>query len=310
MSTIVAGLCVSHATAQNTALPRTKDRESADRFLAGVDEARRVIEKAQPDVLVVAGSNHFHGVFLDLMPAFTLGVGECDAEGEGETPVGPFIVDAQLGQALAWGLAEREFDIAISLRLHVDHGIAIALQQMTPDLDVPFVPLVINSFAPPLPTMARCRALGEAVRSIVEADGEDKRVAIVGTGGISHHLPFIPKWWIEPETEADKVLHEFLMPRDQEMTARYAQVRGETMKDAPSGVNPEFDEEIMDLVVGRDWDALLGLTDDQIEERGGNGAQEIRAWVFAASAVDGTARKIAYAPMHEWHTGMGVVALA
>src|SRR5262249_38399907 len=172
---------------------------------------------------------------------------------------------------------ERDFDMAISLRLTVDHGITLALQYVTPELDVPIVPLIINSFTQPLPTMRRCRALGEAVRQIIEKDGQSKRVAVVATGGISHDLPFFPKWY-EAETEQEQYFVDAMFPRDDEGTKKWAEARGSVMKGHTPLVNEAFDEEVLRMVTERDWDAILALTDDHIDRFGGNGAHEIRSW--------------------------------
>jgi 2,3-dihydroxyphenylpropionate 1,2-dioxygenase len=63
------------------------------------------------------------------------------------------------------------------------------------------------------------------------------------------------------------------------------------------------------MLVARDWDGLLSYSDAEIDRIAGNGAQEIRNWVVAAAAVEGSGRKLAYAPLTEWHTGMAVATL-
>ena len=47
------------------------------------------------------------------------------------------------------------------------------------------MPVIINSIFPPLPTLARCRALGAALARAL-ADGPARRVGILATGGLSH----------------------------------------------------------------------------------------------------------------------------
>ena len=39
----------------------------------------------------------------------------------------------------------------------IDHGVTHAVQYVLPGLDMPVVPLLVNTFAPPLPRLARCR---------------------------------------------------------------------------------------------------------------------------------------------------------
>src|SRR5262249_33483361 len=54
---------------------------------------------------------------------------------------------------------------------------------------MPMVPIIINTLYPPnQPTPRRCYELGEAVKSAIEEFPEDLRVAVIGSGGLSHFL--------------------------------------------------------------------------------------------------------------------------
>jgi 3-O-methylgallate 3,4-dioxygenase len=54
---------------------------------------------------------------------------------------------------------------------------------------VPIVPVCINTYYPPnQPTPRRCYKLGQAIRAAVESYPGDKRVGIVGSGGLSHFV--------------------------------------------------------------------------------------------------------------------------
>jgi len=48
------------------------------------------------------------------------------------------------------------------------------------------VPIVVNAFAPPMPSLKRCRHVGAFVREVIERWPTKKRIAVVGTGGLSH----------------------------------------------------------------------------------------------------------------------------
>ena len=89
---------------------------------------------ARPDVAVIVGPNHFRGLWLDLMPAFVLGVGEVVAAGEHGTPEGPLPADPAFARELLDALYEDEFDVAFSGRLTIDHGITHAVQYLLTDL--------------------------------------------------------------------------------------------------------------------------------------------------------------------------------
>ena len=157
MAEIVSGVGASHSTLMNTHWDQAIHKDRAKRFRDALGEARDRIAARQPDVALIVGSNHFRGFWLDLIPAFTMGVGECTASGESGTPSGPQPVDVPLARHIAGTLVEGgRFDIAWSARLQIDHGQSQAIQYLLAGLDIPIIPLVVNVFAPPLPTTGRC----------------------------------------------------------------------------------------------------------------------------------------------------------
>jgi aromatic ring-opening dioxygenase catalytic subunit (LigB family) len=68
--------------------------------------------------------------------------------------------------------------------MHLDHGTMIPLHFLTPAMNLPIVPVVINTLAPPLPTPRRCFLLGQAVGGAVRRDS--RRIGVIATGGMSH----------------------------------------------------------------------------------------------------------------------------
>lgn len=307
MSSVVLGVGASHSTLMNTHWAEVDHLSEAHRFRDGLDEARRLVEQARPDAVVIVGSNHFRGFFLDMMPAFTIGVGEVNGAGEAGTPGGPLPVDTSLARHLVDTLVDDGFDPAFSLRLTVDHGITHSLQYLVPELDVPIVPVVVNMFAPPLPSLRRCHRLGAAIGAAVRSDGHGKRVVVIASGGLSHRLPW-PKWF-EALTDDDRFLVQaWLNGRDS--WSEYEVRRRQIIRAAEPDINPEFDARFLDLLCGGDLDPILGLSVDELTAEAGNGAQEIRSWIAMAAAVGrATGRTLAYAPIDAWLTGMGVAAL-
>jgi len=75
-------------------------------------------------------------------------------------------------------------DVSYAEEWKFDHGIAVPLHFLTPNFDVPIIPANINCQGPPLAPLPRAWAFGEALRRA--ADSFPERIAIVGTGGISH----------------------------------------------------------------------------------------------------------------------------
>ena len=124
-------------------------------------------------------------------------------------------VDAELGQHLIEYLTESDFDIAHGRYLNdeyggsigpagyvhwkretkkrphgMPHGLSYVIRRVFDNNPyIPIVPVIQNTCYPPnQPTPRRCYALGKAIRSAVEAYGKDKRVAIMGSGGLSHFV--------------------------------------------------------------------------------------------------------------------------
>ena len=85
----------------------------------------------------------------------------------------------------------QEVDISYCEEWKFDHGIMVPLHQLTPAYDIPVIPVNINCQCPPMAPLHRAYALGQAIRHA--ADQMPERIAVIGTGGISH-------WPCTPDT--------------------------------------------------------------------------------------------------------------
>jgi 2,3-dihydroxyphenylpropionate 1,2-dioxygenase len=308
MSEIMLGVGASHSTLMNTNWDEVADLPGPQSFRRGLEAAAQEIARARPDAVIIIGSNHFRGLFLDLMPAVTIGVGECTGAGEAGTPSGRLPVDIDLARQLAHGLIDEGFDLAFSLRITVDHGITHSLQHLVPALDIPIVPIIFNMFAPPLIALRRCHNLGAAIGRIVAASGGNKRIAVIASGGLSHRLPW-PKWF-ETLSDDDRFLVDAWL-NGREDWPKYEVRRRQIIRAAEAAINPEFDRQFLAMLTDGDVSPVLGMSSDEIEATAGNGAQEIRSWLAMAGALGRfTGRTLAYEPINEWLTGMAVLTAA
>jgi 2,3-dihydroxyphenylpropionate 1,2-dioxygenase len=307
MSEIVLGIGASHTTLMTTGWDAVRHLDRANAFRDGLAQARNELIAAEPDLVVIVGSNHFRGFWLDLMPPFTIGVDVVTAVGEHGTPSGPQVTDSAAAQAIQEGLLGRNFDIAMSTDLEIDHGISHAIQYLV-QAEVPVVPVVINVFGPPLPALGRCLALGTALRGAIhEIDGH-RRVAVIGTGGLSHQIPF-PDW-----REVDGPVEELLADSFRHGRGRWQDFeakRRPLVVGAPPRLNEAFDGELLaDLEAGRLGHFAARCSDAELVAAAGNGGNEIRAWLVMAAALDHhPGQTLAYAPMPEWLTGMAVAVI-
>jgi hypothetical protein len=59
------------------------------------------------------------------------------------------------------------------------------------------VPILVNDLEAPMPSIRRCFAWGRLVRRAIESYPEPLRVAVLGTGGLSHSIGETTMGWID-----------------------------------------------------------------------------------------------------------------
>lgn len=309
MAKIVLGIGASHTTLMNTQWDKVDHLPRAHAFRDGLSAASDALHAAEPDVVVVIGSNHFRGFWLDLMPAFTVGAGKIRSSGEHGTPAGELPSDSSFALDLCRGLIDRDIDIAFSDNLSVDHGISHAYQWVVgEDRPLPIVPIVVNCFAPPLPRLQRAADFGYVLRETIENLPNVSRVAVIATGGLSHQLPF-PDWRAPSGDDEEFLARSWSEGRGdwKQFEAR----RREIVVNAPARTNPEFDRNFLALLERGHLSTLArDLGQDALLASAGNGGNEIRAWIMMAAALGNMpARTLAYSDMPEWLTGMAVALI-
>jgi 2,3-dihydroxyphenylpropionate 1,2-dioxygenase len=303
VSEIVGMVGMSHSPFA-TMLPPPSAAAPGGRFLADAGRAAAAVAALAPDALVVIGPDHFHTNFYDVMPPFVLGVAEAEAFGDFGSRRGPLPVSPALAWSIRDGLARDGFDVALSYALTVDHGIVQSYDMVRGRADIPLVPLVVNTAAPPLPSMPRCVALGRSLGTAIRAAGAG-RVLIVASGGLSHWLPSNdPRDESVPPERRAAVIHG---RRDVRAfsDAREPGVRALAGNpDAP--VNAGWDSWFLEQLVTADLDPVTGLGDEGLEERAGSGGHEIRTWLIGFAAAARPLVWTSYEPVPEWVTGMGI----
>ena len=267
MARIVSAILMSHTTFMVELVDRA-DAEQVRRFSQGLDEARRALLDSQPDVVLVSGSDHVRTFFYDKVPAFCIGIGEqVESWGDGASVQQVEIHDAMARFLLRQALM-RGWDLAYSENMKLDHAFMIPITQLFRERRWPVIPLFQNCNLPPYASMQRCLEVGGILRQAIEAWPGDTRVALVGSGGISH--------WVGVPRMGD--------------------------------INEEFDRRFLGQIEQGDLEAIGRYSEEEIEEQGGNGAQELRAWATVIGAVPDFRWRIAcYEPIKEWATGMGIM---
>jgi len=83
--------------------------------------ARTFIKEYDPELVVVFGPDHYNGFFYELMPQFCIGLAATSIGDFGSTP-GPLDVPRDVAEGLAQAVLDGGVDLAVSLRMEVDHG--------------------------------------------------------------------------------------------------------------------------------------------------------------------------------------------
>src|SRR5689334_6464137 len=195
MAKIIGGIATSHVPTIGMAFDKGKqDDPDWKPLFKGYERVAQWLADKKPDVLFFCFNDHATTFFFDLYPTFALGVSEVYKiadEGEGSRKIPELKGHAALSRHIAKSLVADEFDLAIFQDLPLDHGLHSPLTMMwptQPDWPGKIIPLVVNVLQHPLPTPRRCFKLGQHLRKAILSFPEDLKVAIVGTGGLSHQM--------------------------------------------------------------------------------------------------------------------------
>lgn len=194
MAQILGGITTSHVPAIGRAIARNLQQEPYWRpFFDAFAPVHRWLAETRPQVLVVFYNDHGLNFFLDKMPTFAVGAAPVYS-GADEGWGLPVMPSFEGEQALSWqlidALVQEEFDLTTCQEMQVDHAFTLPMALLWPDQAWPVkvVPVCINTVQFPLPSARRCYALGEAVGRAIRSWDSDARVAVMGTGGLSHQL--------------------------------------------------------------------------------------------------------------------------
>ena len=257
MAKIVSGLATSHVPAIGAALDNGKSDQPYWRPLFdGYEATKKYLAELKPDVVILVYNDHASAFSLEVIPTFALG---CAAEfPPADEGWGPRPVPVVKGHPeLAWHIAQSvildEFDLTIVNKMDVDHGLTVPLSLLfgqPKEWPCPVIPLAVNVVQYPPPTGNRCFNLGKAIRRAVESFEPNLRVAIVGTGGMSHQLQGPRAGLIN--SEFDK---RFLDNLTKDVPALIRMPHLEYMREAGS--------EGIELVM---WLIMRGALDDDVRE--------------------------------------------
>ena len=195
MARITASIYTSHVPAIGAAVDLGNSDEPYWRPLfKGYEFSKQWFKDNKPDVIFLVFNDHATAFSLDLIPTFAIGTAveymPAD-EGWGPRPVPKVIGHPELAAHIAQSVIQQDFDLTIVNKMDVDHGLTVPLSLMCGQPDAwpcPVIPFAVNVVQYPIPSGARCLALGQAIRRAVESYDEQLEVQVWGTGGMSHQL--------------------------------------------------------------------------------------------------------------------------
>jgi protocatechuate 4,5-dioxygenase beta chain len=194
MAKIIGSIATSHVPAIGRAIAKgLQDDPYWKPFFSGFHRIHDWLREARPDVVVCIYNDHGLNFFLDNLPTFAVGAAPSYInrdEGWGIPQVAPFTGEQALSWHIIEQLIESDFDISTCQEMTVDHAFTLPMELLWPDQNWPVtvVPVCINTVQFPLPSARRCYNLGATIGRAIESWPEDKRVLILGTGGLSHQL--------------------------------------------------------------------------------------------------------------------------
>jgi 3-O-methylgallate 3,4-dioxygenase len=196
----------AHRKSENfEALMTLEERKARGaRCTKALDVLRQVYRDHKPDVVVILGKDQKE-IFIDHTPSLAIYTGDAIKNGPPQrsvyAPDKPITYPGEpdLAQHLIQSLQNDGFDLVDLMNwppnvwmkgeVIVPHAYGFILHQIMQDDSRPSVPVLMNTFYPPTqPSMKRSLAFSKAMFKAIQAWDSDKKVAIIGSGGLTHFV--------------------------------------------------------------------------------------------------------------------------
>jgi 2,3-dihydroxyphenylpropionate 1,2-dioxygenase len=202
MSSVVGGAMLPHAP-QFFTMPQTEDKAVVAHVRVVAADIGNRLRALNPDLWIIFSNDHAEQFFHTTAPPFTIHVGG-EARGEFAGRTFHWKIPSDIAFELVRQLYRQNFDPAFTSTAKIDYAIGIPLTHL--GHTGPVLPIYVNAYLPPQPTMERCYAFGEAVARTVTGLG--LKTVILSSGGMSH-FPGTNRY-ANPELAWDKRLLERL----------------------------------------------------------------------------------------------------
>jgi len=180
VSSIVGGAMLPHAP-QFFTMPETEDRATVERVRAVAMDIGVRLRALKPDLWILFSNDHAEQFFHHAAPPFTVHVGG-EASGDFAGRTFHWTIPSEISFALVRDLYQQGFDPAFTSTAKFDYAMGIPLTHL--GHTEPILPIYVNAYLPPQPTIERCYAFGQAVARAVTGFG--LRTVVLASGGMSH----------------------------------------------------------------------------------------------------------------------------
>jgi 2,3-dihydroxyphenylpropionate 1,2-dioxygenase len=182
MAEIVAAAAAVHAP-QLLSRPSYEEIDKLDNSTDALHAFGTVLDETRPDAVLVVGIDHLETFWLEAVPTFTLVISE-ECEAVYTKWRRRKKVHTDLAVDLLKGVVAQDFDLTYSQDAELGHAFLTPFEHILGDRDIPVIPLLVNTYLPPIPSPRRCFALGQAIAKSLAARPE--RIAVIASGGMSH----------------------------------------------------------------------------------------------------------------------------
>jgi len=275
---------MSHSPLLNLPGP---SRDLLDDIDGAIAQAREFVKEYDPELVVIFSPDHYNGFFYKVMPQFCIGM-RASGVGDYGTHAGPLDVPEDLAADCARAVLGAGVDVAVSAGMDVDHGTVQPLEKLFGNATArPVIPIFVNAIGVPLGPLHRCRALGSAVGTYLTT--LDKRVLVVGSGGLSHSPP-VPTLATAPPAVLQRIVQGEPMTSEQRQARQAAVI--EAAKSFAGGeselqpLNPVWDHRFLEIIDDGQLADLDHWSNSFVDYEGGTSAHEIRTWVAAFAALE------------------------
>jgi aromatic ring-opening dioxygenase catalytic subunit (LigB family) len=273
MADVVAAMAMTHSPGLCGWFDDAPEDEQAT-ARGAFERMRAHLAEREVDTLVIFANDHLLNWPINNTPEYTVGIADSHVGPHewyrGWLNLDPYRVpgDSALARYIVNEAAGHGVAMAYLREMQFDDNISVPTTHLNPDHRIATVPITMNCTVPPIPSPRRAYAVGETIRQIIADYDGGERIAVIGSGGLSH------------EPGGPRYLY----------------------------IDEEFDRWFLEMLADGDHEALLEqCTLERMEEAGSGGTAELIAWFAALPFTKGGADVMGYVPSHTWRSGTGMI---